>query len=216
VSAFPETSITLLGKLAAEVTGCDDANWLRFWNLYAGAIRAFAARRGGEADADDATARVMAKLVDVFRQGRFDSARGNFRAYLAQMVRNEVGMIYRAKVARHADRKVSLDAASGAEGVDSAAVRKAEAAMALPASSVVEEMDLEWAAARRQAILDHIYANPTMNRTVLAIYRAYALEGKPIGEVATAFGTSRNNVSQIKSRMEKTIAGLAAEFGAEP
>ena len=80
---FPETSVTLLGKLAAQVTGEDQANWLRFWNLYAKAIRRFAVRIGDENNADDVVSEVMRKLVDFFRAGRLDRAKGSFRSYLA-------------------------------------------------------------------------------------------------------------------------------------
>ena len=42
------------------------------------------------------------------------------------------------------------------------------------------------------------------------IYRAYVLEEKPIGEVAKAFGVSRNVVSQIKTRVDAMIADFEA------
>lgn len=194
--------MTLLGRLSSEKDGTiDEAGWLRFWNLYASAIRAFAVQRGGENDADDVVARVMAKLVDVFRSGAFDASRGNFRAYLAQMIRNEVGMLYRHSKAMRDDRKVSIDELEELPGV-------------LPGESVTDSIDIEWAAARRKAVLNHIYSNPMMNRNSLDIYRAYVLEGGDIGKVAAAFHTTRNNVSQIKTRMEKTIEALAAELGA--
>ena len=41
MSAFPETPATLLVKLAAQVTGEDEANWVRFADLYVPAIRSF-------------------------------------------------------------------------------------------------------------------------------------------------------------------------------
>ena len=47
MSAFPETPATLLVKLAAQVTGEDEANWVRFADLYVPAIRSFAERYDG-------------------------------------------------------------------------------------------------------------------------------------------------------------------------
>ncbi len=38
MSAFPETPATLLVKLAAQVTGEDEANWVRFADLYVPAL----------------------------------------------------------------------------------------------------------------------------------------------------------------------------------
>ena len=56
-----------------------------------------------------------------------------------------------------------------------------------------------------------------LTRTALAqkskdIYRAYVLEEKPIGEVAKAFGVSRNAVSQVKTRVEAMIADFESMF----
>jgi len=41
MSLFPPTSLTLLQKLAVEVTGGNEASWVRFFNLYTPAIRRF-------------------------------------------------------------------------------------------------------------------------------------------------------------------------------
>jgi predicted DNA-binding protein YlxM (UPF0122 family) len=54
-----------------------------------------------------------------------------------------------------------------------------------------------------------------LTRTALAqrskdVYRAYVLEEKPIGEVAKAFGVSRNVVSQTKTRVDAMIADFEA------
>ena len=38
-------------------------------------------------------------------------------------------------------------------------------------------------------------------------------EERPIGDVAAAFGLSRNAVSQIKTRVERMIAAIEAEYG---
>ena len=44
------------------------------------------------------------------------------------------------------------------------------------------------------------------------VYRAYAMEGEDIGEVAKKFGLSRNSVSQIKTRIEKRIVAAGREM----
>jgi len=41
MSLFPPTSLTLLLKLAVEVTGGNEAAWVRFFGLYTPAIRRF-------------------------------------------------------------------------------------------------------------------------------------------------------------------------------
>ena len=46
-----------------------------------------------------------------------------------------------------------------------------------------------------------------------AVYRAYVLEERTIGEVAAEFGIPRNSVSQIKTRVERLIAAIETEYG---
>ena len=38
-SAFPVTSITLIQKIKSMPPGGDEAHWVRFWDLYAPAMR---------------------------------------------------------------------------------------------------------------------------------------------------------------------------------
>ena len=215
MAAFPETSVTLLGRLAAQVTGEDEANWLRFWNLYAQAIRRFAAQIGDEQHADDVLSEVMRKLVTVFRGSRFDRGKGNFRAYLAQMVRNELGMAYRKERARRMDRRVYLDDdRTDDAGGRAAAARIAEEEMASPGPLAPEAIDVAWAAARRHELEEHLLANPAVKPLYRDVWRALVREERSLDEVVETFQISRNLASQIKSRMERTLLGLAAELGA--
>ena len=59
MSAFPVTSVTLIAKIKNLAPGEDSAAWVRFWDTYQGAIRAFAALKGGEANADDVVMQVL-------------------------------------------------------------------------------------------------------------------------------------------------------------
>ena len=215
-SMFPETSVTLLGKLAAQVTGEDQANWLRFWNLYANAIRRLVGKLHGESHADDVLSEVMRKLVDFFRSGRMDRGKGSFRSYLSQMVRKELGMIYRREKVRGGDRFVYIDNINEAEGAEAAALNAAEAEMSTSGDDVWKRIDIEFAAAARDEALEHVYSNPAISKQKKDVYRAYVLEERPIEQVAEQFGISRNLVSQIKVRMERSILAVLAEMGIEP
>lgn len=214
MSTFPETSLTLLSKLAAQVTGQDDANWTRFWHLYAAAIRTFAVRIGGEERADDAVQQVLMKLVNVFRGNRFRSEAGSFRAYLAQMVRNELGMMYRKEKARGGGKVISLEAGLDDDDANSAGLlRRAEAEMAVGDETVWQKMDLEWAKARHASAVAHVLERTAMSKTNKDIYRAFVLEERPIDEVAKRFGVPRNQVSVVKHRVDAAVAFLEAEMG---
>ena len=47
MSSFPVTSVTLIAKIKDLSPGEDSAAWVRFWDTYQGAIRQFAAYKGG-------------------------------------------------------------------------------------------------------------------------------------------------------------------------
>ena len=199
MSAFPETPATLLVKLAAQVTGEDEANWVRFADLYVPAIRSFVERHGDGRDADDVVQEVLAGLVEIFRCGRFSvrEGYGNFRAYLAKMIRSRLYMAYRKEKARGLGATVPLD----------------DVEIAVPGDSVIAALDLEWAEARHQAAVEHALTKTLVSDLNKSIYRAYVLEGRPIGEVAEKFGVTRNQVSQAKMRVGRMVAALEAEFG---
>lgn len=199
MSAFPETSATLLVKLAAQVTGEDEANWMRFADLYVPAMRDFARGHGDPSQADDVVQEVLARLVALFRGNRFRvrDGVGNFRAYLATMIRNELYAAFRKEQARGGGRTVPLDEA---DLVDSG-------------ESVTAALDLEWAAARHRAAVEHALTKTLLSKQNREIYRAYVLEERDIDDVARAFGVPRNQVSQVKTRVGRMIAALEAELG---
>ena len=88
-----------------------------------------------------------------------------------------------------------------------------EVEISVPADTVTAALDAEWAAARHRAAVEHALTKTLISERNVAIYRAYALEERPIGEVAREFGVTRNQVSQVKMRIGRMIAALEAEFG---
>ena len=194
MSAFPETPATLLVQLAAQVTGEDEANWVRFADLYVPAIREFARRRGDGRDVDDVVQEVLAGLVQVFRGNKFSirEGKGNFRAYLAKMIRSRLYMAYRREKARGLGLNVPLD----------------DAEPAVPADSVTAAMDAEWALARHRAAEEHVLTKTLVSDLNKRLYRAYVVEERPIDEVAREFGVTRNQVSQAKTRIGRMVAAI--------
>lgn len=200
MSAFPDTPVTLLAHLAREVTGEDEADWARFFEMYRPVIERFAYEVGARADAEDVSQEVFIRLVDVLRNGAYKAERGRFRAYLATLIRREVvNRWYRAR-ARAADCTVSLD--------DEAFPLEVAVPPATPAI-----LDAKWQAACQAAAVEHVLTKTALSRTSCAIYRAYVLEGRPIGEVAAAFGVPRNSVSQVKTRVDRMVARYASAYG---
>ena len=124
---------------------------------------------------------------------------GKFRRYLATLIRNELVSRWRRRQARGDGVSVSLDDP------------KAGVEMTV-GSETAALIDTKWRLARRRAAIDWTLTKTALSAQSKAIYRAYVLEGRPIGDVAAAFGVSRNSVSQTKTRVERMIAAVEAEI----
>ena len=206
MSTFPVTSVTLIAKIKNLAPGEDSAAWVRFWDTYQMAIRAFAAMKGGEENADDIVMQVLGKLVDVLRNGQYTPEKGKFHSYLATMIVNEVHMAHRKDVARQVDKRIPIDApVGGDEG-------KTVADTLAGASASPESLDDDWRKAVLTAAREHVLMHTALSDRDRQVYRAYALEGEDVGKVAKKFGISRNFVSQIKTRIEKRIIAAGREM----
>ncbi len=198
MNTFPPTSVSLIAKIKELPPGEDGAAWARFWDLYAPAMRAFAVFKGGADNADDIVMAVFGKLVDVLRKGQFDPAKGCFHSYLAAMIYNEVHMQHRKDTVRMADAHVPLD-------------ETLAESLAAPSSGEVES---DWQRAILQAATEHVLKKTALSERDRAVYAFYVQEHHPIEETAAKFGLARNNVSQIKTRIEKRIAAIGREMAA--
>lgn len=200
-NAFPDTPVTLLAKIAVQMTGQkDELQWVRFFDLYQPAIRKFAEYQGAKGDADDVTQDILLKLVDILRTGKYSSDAGKFRCYLATLIRREVISHWRKRQARAADDYVSIDNSdAGVELAD-----KLDAGLAL---------DAQWRLARHEAAVEHALCKTALSTKTKEVYRAYVLEERPLKEVMKKFGVSEDTVYQSKTRVNKMIAVLESELG---
>ena len=211
MNAFPETSATLIQKIKTLAPGEDGAAWVRFWDSYAAAIRTFAARKGGEENADDIVMTVLGKLVDVLRSGQYSPEKGAFHSYLSTMIINEVHMMRRKEVVRQVDRRVSLDAPINKK--EDAEADDQTLADVLPQESVSPDvLDEDWRQAILESAMDHVLNKTALSQRDRAVYREYVQEGRPIEEVAAKYGISRNFVSQIKTRINRRIVMVGQEL----
>lgn len=209
MATFPVTSVTLIAKIRSLGPEQDSAQWVRFWESYAPAIRQFAAFKGGEENADDIVMQVLGRLVEVLRTGQYTPEKGKFHSYLATMIVNEVHMLHRKNVARADDRKVSLDAVSGAtDETEGATIAET---LVAPETSP-EEVDRDWKQAVLKSAVEHVLTKTALSPRDRDVYRAYAQEGRDIEEVAKTFGLTRNYVSQIKVRIDKRIVAYGREL----
>lgn len=195
MSLFPETSATLLSKLAAQTAGGNEGAWLRFFELYAPAIAKYAELQGAR-DAEDVVQDVLLRLVDVFREGRFHPGETPFRAYLVTIIKRIVISLYRKDLVRGGGRTVEL--------TDE---------MASVPPDAIAHLETVWKLATHQAAVEHVLTKTAVSAQSKAVYRAYALEGRSIVEVSQQFGIRRNSVSQIKTRLDRLVAAVEQEMG---
>ena len=207
MSAFPVTSVTLIAKIKNLSPGEDSAAWVRFWDTYQGAIRTFAALKGGEENADDIVMQVLGKLVDVLRNGQYTPDKGKFHSYLATMIVNEVHMAHRKDVVRQVDKRIPIDSPVGGDESGKTVADTLAAAGESP-----EQLDEDWRKAVLQSAVSHVLMHTALSDRDRQVYRAYALEGEDIAAVAKKFGIFRNFVSQIKTRIDRRIVAAGREM----
>ncbi|MCQ2390190.1 MAG: sigma-70 family RNA polymerase sigma factor [Kiritimatiellae bacterium] len=200
MSLFPPTSLTLLQKLAVEVTGGNEASWVRFFGLYTPAIRRFVELNDHVHDPDDVVQEVYLKLVGILRSGKFDSDKARFRTFLALLIRHQLIALYRQDQARHVADRCSLD-----DLTDELAVPPEQR----------EQIDLTWAKAKHEAAVEHVLTKVAMKAQSRDIYRAYVVENRPIEEVSVAYGVSPDIIYKVKYRVEKMIEAVETEYTEE-
>lgn len=198
MSTFPVTSFTLISKIKDLPPGEDGAAWARFWELYAPAMRAFATFKGAGANADDVVMAVFGKLVNFLRGGQYDPSKGKFHSYLATMIYNEVHMQRRKDEVRLTDAHVPLD----------------ETLAETLAAPSPHADDSDWQKAVLQAAVEHVLTKTVLSERDRAVYAYYVQEQHSIEETAAKFRLTRNNVSQIKTRIEKRITAIGREMAA--
>jgi RNA polymerase sigma factor (sigma-70 family) len=198
MSTFPVTSFTLIAKIKNLPPGEDGAAWARFWELYSPAMKAFATFKGAGSNADDIVMAVFAKLVDFLRGGQYDPSKGKFHSYLATMIYNEVHMQRRKDEVRLSDSHVPFD----------------ETLAETLAAPSPQADDSDWQKAILQAAVNHVLTKTVLSERDRAVYAFYVQEQHTIEETAAKFRLTRNNVSQIKTRIEKRITAIGREMAA--
>lgn len=198
MSAFPETSMTLLKKIAVQVTGEREAAWVRFFGLYEPAIKRFVAYHDSTHDPDDVVQDIFLKLVNIVQSGGYSSDMGSFRAFLATMIRRHLVSLFRKDRARGAGLHVDID----------------DVEPSVPAD-VAEQIDIKWRMARHQSAIEHVLTKTAISAQSRDIYRAYVEEGRSLDEVAAQFGVTKAVIYKIKSRVEQMAAIIEEEFSDE-
>ena len=200
MSLFPPTSLTLLHKLAVEVTGGNEAAWVRFFDLYTPAIRRFVEWNDHVHDPDDVVQEVYLKLVEIIRAGKYNPDKARFRTFLALLIRRQLITLYRQDQARHVADRCSIDDLSEELSVP---------------SDQREKIDLDWAKAKHEAAIEHVLTKVAMKAQSRDIYRAYVIEERSVEDVAATFGVTSDIIYKVKNRVNKMIEAVEVEYAEE-
>lgn len=181
MSELPETSVTLLNALGDTSSG----RWSEFFKIYEGPMRAYLAERFPTLEADDIVQLTMMALMEKLPDYRYaPDERGHFRNYLIGIVRHKAQDALRRRVAESEKRKRAL------------------------AEPAPRARDDAWMVSVQEVALAQLFADTSVSRRNLEVFRHVALLHEPPESVAAAFGISRGNVDVIKKRMIERLAAL--------
>ena len=197
MSTFPETSTTLLAKLAARETGIDQAAWRIFFDRYQPVMVEFARIKGAGDDAEDVVQDVFSDLAKVFRAGRYVRSKGRFRNYLAKMLRNELISRFRREQVRPEKDGVNIASTSIAANKE---------LQVEPTFAEIDADDEAWELARHRAAVEHVLSKTALSEQSRRIYRELITTGDNCAAVARRLGLPATTVRKVKSRVTRMIS----------
>ena len=188
------TSTTLLKAIGADA---DSPRWLDFVARYRPVMESYLKSQYPAVEADDVmqeTLIVLARKLPDYRYA--PDEKGHFRNYLLGILRNK---------AREAIKRQSKDARTSEAA-------KAVAAIAPAAAASADAETENWRISAYEVALQQLLARPRLGEKTRQIFIRTALRGEDPASVAALFGTTRNNVDQIKKRMTDELRKLAMEL----
>lgn len=187
-----ETSTTLLRDISSDA---GNARWPEFVSRYRPMMLAYLKAYFPVVDADDVVQETLIALANVLPHYRYaPDETGHFRNYLTGILRNKA--LKRCKNdAREMEMRADLQK------------RSAPSFQAAPEVPNAAWRDTIFEIAMRQLLADEHIADRSKQ-----IFQRLTVDGLSPEEVATAYGTSRNNVDKTKSRMIARLRKIVREL----
>ena len=186
---IPATSTTLLRQLTAD---SQHARWAEFVTRYRPMMEAYVRERFPSVEADEAIARTLVSLVDVFRSYRYDpDETGRFHNYLTGILRHKA-----LRLCRQAERQRDLHLRAATE----------------PIAPPVDSEEEEYRKSLVEIAVRQFFDDESIAPRTKEIFRRTAIRGESPEAVAKSFLMERHAVDQIKSRsvakLRKFVAAL--------
>ena len=184
----PATKISLIET----ISNCpDSARWTEFCRTYEQPMRAYLATHFPTIEADDVIQETLVALMKALPNYRYDPDRkGHFRNYLIGIIRHKAVSEIRRRQAE-------------ADCIDTYANNRVEH------SDDDANADLD--SLRKEifeAAVDQLMADDRISSATREIFRHVVLMHEKPAQVAAEFGTTRNNVDQIKNRLINRLSEL--------
>lgn len=185
----PATKISLIET----ISNCpDSARWTEFCRTYEQPMRAYLASHYPSVDADDIIQETMIALMKALPNYRYDpDKKGHFRNYLTGILRHKAVSEIRRRQAE-SDRIDAYGRNRGGNYGD-------------------DEDDANSDSMRKsifEAAVTQLMADDSISSATREIFRHVVLMHEKPAQVAAEFGTTRNNVDQIKNRMINRLSEL--------
>lgn len=185
----PATKISLIET----ISNCpDSARWTEFCRIYEQPMRAYLATHFPTIEADDVIQETLVALMKALPNYRYDPDRkGHFRNYLIGIIRHKAVSEIRRRQAE-------------ADNIDAYAKNRVE--------HFHDDEDDANSDSMRKAIFEaavtQLMADDSISSATREIFRHVVLMHEKPAQVAAEFGTTRNNVDQIKNRMINRLSEL--------
>ncbi|MBR4652903.1 MAG: sigma-70 family RNA polymerase sigma factor [Kiritimatiellae bacterium] len=184
----PETSTTLLREISADA---GNARWPEFVARYRPMMLAYLKTHFPDVDADDMvqeTFAVLSKALPCYRYAPDET--GRFRNYLT-------GILHKKALKWHEkEKRVSALKASLRENMVSAV------------QAASENEETAWRTSLLEIAMHQLLSDERIPDKSKQIFQRLTVDGIAPEEVATAYGTSRNNIDKTKSRMIARLRGI--------
>ena len=191
------TSTTLLKAIGADA---DSPRWLDFVSRYRPVMESYLKGKFPTVDVDDVMQETLVVIARKLPEYRYaPDEKGHFRNFLIGILRNKA---YEA-LKRQEKANRSEDAA------------KELVAMSQTTIAPEESEKDDWRISAYEVALQQLLANQKLSERTRQIFVRTALKGEDPMSVAALFGTTRNNVDQIKNRLTSELRELAMRLADE-
>ena len=177
----PETSTTLLKEISGDA---ENARWPEFVSRYRPMMSAYVKARFPELDADELVQQTLIALSTALPRYRYaPDETGRFHNYLTGILHNKA-----LKLCERRSRELAMKAELQRVTTD-------------PVTAIMAEEAVAWRKALLEIAMRQLLSDERIPDRSKQIFQRVMVDGLAPEEVATAYGTSRNNIDKIKSRM---------------